>query len=785
MSNIQSHINAMRTDQGTKMALKTIFDSFLEIQDVDIDASATSPLLLEDLSFGAGTTPITLAGAFTTGISIAADGTTGLEVTSAFTGTTMILLAGTATDGISITGACGTPLDITGAFTTGISIAANGTTGLEITSAFSGTDGIVIAGTCSDNAVEITGVAQGAGILINYTIPTATSYALHVDMDTALAAGNVEGVVIALTNSASGINNFRAFTVDLTMGAECAGPYAGYFRVDVGDATVGGLSAALGMELILSSVSGANGEAHGMTIDIALPDVTSSPGSVTNKHSFIKMETWGNQTGEDAWDDNANIFFLNGMTSGAGNIVSAQEQTLRINIEGTSRYLMLSSVENCLTLGNCTTAIDLAGAMTTGIIISGACGTAGISISGDQVLGTLFHATAAADAAYRATIPTGITLGAGVDINATSTGIVTSGLTMQGSGTFTTGITLSATAITTGIAISAGSMTDAILISGTTPVDGIQISSACSAYAINLSGANATALVISGANTSASMLISGTWGSSANYGAITLAGNVAGTALALGASATSLIGVRIDLTAAVTAGNDFMAIHSELETSGAMVDGFIIGMYQRVRVAHVAYENYAIWGRMDVNVAQTGDTGNQYLGVLGSVGFAAGAHALLATGGGYGVQGTASIATGGTLDQPLIGGYFECNAVDTIAGETSAVKARMLGFCDYGTNVLCQTSEGVAAINIRTQDAAKLHDAIRLDASTSGGASRINHVFNFTAADESDGANVSTTTITDADSAEGVIKIVCNGTDYYIPFYDAGVIDTEWADVDA
>jgi len=86
----------------------------------------------------------------------------------------------------------------------------------------------------------------------------------------------------------------------------------------------------------------------------------------------------------------------------------------------------------------------------------------------------LFHATAAATAAHSVTIPTGITLDAGLDINATSTGIVTSGLTMQGTGTFTTGITLSATSIVTGIAISAAN-THGIYITGASATAGIGI----------------------------------------------------------------------------------------------------------------------------------------------------------------------------------------------------------------------------------------------------------------------------------------------------------------------
>ena len=45
-----------------------------------------------------------------------------------------------------------------------------------------------------------------------------------------------------------------------------------------------------------------------------------------------------------------------------------------------------------------------------------------------------------------------------------------------------------------------------------------------------------------------------------------------------------------------------------------------------------------------------------------------------------------------------------------------------------------------------------------------------------------DGAYATAVAITDADDADGVIKIDVAGTHYYVPFYDASVIDKEWAD---
>ena len=185
------------------------------------------------------------------------------------------------------------------------------------------------------------------------------------------------------------------------------------------------------------------------------------------------------------------------------NITGAFTTGITIAADGTTGISITSAFSG-------TTGLSFAGtASGDGILISGVCADAihisgantvsGLHISGDQVIGILFATTAAADAAFRVTIPTGITLGAGVDINATSTGTVTSGLTMQGTGTFTTGITLSATAITTGM-----------LISATTVTTGLTISSACSGDGILVSGACADAVQVSGTNTVSGVHVSGT-----------------------------------------------------------------------------------------------------------------------------------------------------------------------------------------------------------------------------------------------------------------------------------
>jgi len=246
-------------------------------------------------------------------------------ITITMAGTDGIVLAGTASD-------CGIEID-------------GGTA-----------DGIRIDGTCSDSGIEILGVCTDDGILIDYTLPNAAARAFYVDVDSAVASDNIQAAQITLTNTAAA-NNARALQSNLIMASNCAGPYGGYFTTDMVSYQSTGLAAALGMELILPSAAITTGEFHGMTIDIAC---TASSGIGAGKHSFIKFETWGNQTAENAWDDGANLFFLNGMTSAAGNIISASESTIRINIEGTSRYLMLSHAEDALDFtSTANTAVDI------------------------------------------------------------------------------------------------------------------------------------------------------------------------------------------------------------------------------------------------------------------------------------------------------------------------------------------------------------------------------------------------------------------------------------------
>jgi len=251
----------------------------------------------------------------------------------------------------------------------------------------------------------------------------------------------------------------------------------------------------------------------------------------------------------------------------------------------------------------------------------------------------------------------------------------------------------------------------------------------------------------------------------------------------IASQAASAVIERRNVTATITGGNYLMGSYQTYESGATFgATGFMIGQYTRLEVAHVIQDTYAIWGKCNISGAQPGDTSNQHVGVFGSMSIEGVACALADTGGCYAVLGVASIASGGTLDQPLYAGYFDAGAVDNIAGNVACVRAKMQKYCDYGIDVHCYTNNNEAAIRLMPTDAAKLSSGIKFYASAVGGQSYIHSAFEFVSADKSDGAYVTTTTITNPETAEAIIKIDCAGTNFYIPAYNAASIDTEWAD---
>ena len=209
----------------------------------------------------------------------------------------------------------------------------------------------------------------------------------------------------------------------------------------------------------------------------------------------------------------------------------------------------------------------------------------------------------------------------------------------------------------------------------------------------------------------------------------------------IASQAASAVIERRDITATITGGNYLMGSYQTYESGASFgATGFMIGQYTRLEVAHVVQDTYAIWGKCNISGAQPGNTSNQHVGVFATMSIAGVACDLAATGGCYGLLATASIASGGTLDQPLYAGYFDAGSVDNIAGTVDCIRAKMQKYCDHGVDIHCYTNNNEAGIRFMPTDAARLSSGIKFYASATSGPGYIHHAMEFVVADMKDGA---------------------------------------------
>jgi hypothetical protein len=496
--------------------------------------------------------PFWIDEAFTTAITIAADGTTGINITSAFTGTTGFLFAGTATNGISITGACTTAFDVTGAFTTGISIAANGTTGVEISSAFTGTTGFLLAGTATD-AISVTGACTDgvdlSGAMTNYfnvnNVATTGGVGVHfIDafLGKAIETGTYQstasgGITLTSTNTRPVSFLFDDAGVEMGAGSDVRATVSRVLlTVDHTNAsTINALRGQLkANDLVdMSSATGVRCATMGY-LELAGTGARTVAGYTAAIRASIEEGASGTTT------VSGSSFFSgveSNLSSGRSYTLTGEMAAFATTATSTADWdigLLVSanSCTNGIEVQACTTGINITGATTTGvtvsgtasgdgILVSGACadgihisGTntaSGLHVSGDQVVSVLIDVDAAVTAAAQVKVDDGITADYGLDISRTgTTGICTTGIRIDTDGTTGIDITSGFTGVT-GITFAGTASGDGILVSGAC-ADGIQVSGTNTATAIHVSGTQVIGLQFEGTYSDSAITI-GTSGS--------------------------------------------------------------------------------------------------------------------------------------------------------------------------------------------------------------------------------------------------------------------------------
>jgi len=221
----------------------------------------------------------------------------------------------------------------------------------------------VPAWTASPSVTAITGATVTATALLASTFDMGTSGSPN-----SYAAGAPIVEVYATSSNATATNAEPFYVKSVMTGA---GGYGGRSRFHAyTNVALGSNFMALKAHTEYGSSGSCAGLSTGLCSELVMPnaDITSAGGAyyaleleyvsggtslVTNgtgcQAGFIYM----NQTGDDNgdFDDNGWFMRVDGLTAGATHILSAGSQTLKVNLEGTTRYLVMSTAENCITMG--------------------------------------------------------------------------------------------------------------------------------------------------------------------------------------------------------------------------------------------------------------------------------------------------------------------------------------------------------------------------------------------------------------------------------------------------
>lgn len=230
----------------------------------------------------------------------------------------------------------------------------------------------------------------------------------------------------------------------------------GYLEFTGTSGRVTGLASGVCAELKMPNTTLASGWYFPMEIEyVAGGTSTATAESAGNRVGFIYMRASGDDDGD--FDDNGVLFVATSLTAGAGHVLSAGSQTLKVAVgtygSESTRYLVMSDTENSLVMSATpATAIDIQGASTSGvsintstptqgILISAACSTAAINITGAEAVGIqiatstpvdgILISSACADAIHIS----GINTATGVNISGAM--VVGTGVAITSTGTLT------------------------------------------------------------------------------------------------------------------------------------------------------------------------------------------------------------------------------------------------------------------------------------------------------------------------------------------------------------
>ena len=334
-----------------------------------------------------------------------------------------------ATDTVIVAG----PATLSGTTATGLTLSGtNSAAGISST----GTQAI---------GVSLTGTYSGAGIQIGSSgtplTLTNSNHAVSIFTEHSATTGTVRSAEITQTMLVTDLDTIQeALYVDIESAVttgDWTNAIVGRINYTAPGKADGGMAAAICGEMSLPGAAQTGGAYYAIDAEIDAPTSFVHGNNLALPIAFLKFGAWGGAVGEI--DDHGHLFHVDGLTAAAGHLLSANSQTLRVNIEGANRYLVLSRAEDSLSLSGATGGISV----TNTALASGAYNSAIKSVSTLADGGTsegiagYFEAHLASSSTY-----TGLTFGTGTWINIDSGATVSGGVRALDVGVYESGATM-------------------------------------------------------------------------------------------------------------------------------------------------------------------------------------------------------------------------------------------------------------------------------------------------------------------------------------------------------
>jgi len=191
---------------------------------------------------------------------------------------------------------------------------------------------------------------SGTAITIEDSDPVLSIDASHSELTGTVRSAQIEQEQLVADVSVINEVLYVNFASSVTTG-DWANAIVGRIEYTAPGKADGGMAAAICGELNMPGAAQTGGAYYVFDAELNCPASHTNADNAALPVAFLKYGLWGNATAMGSFEDGGYLWHMDGFTAGAGNILSADSDTVRVNIGGTDRFVVLSEMQNALHLG--------------------------------------------------------------------------------------------------------------------------------------------------------------------------------------------------------------------------------------------------------------------------------------------------------------------------------------------------------------------------------------------------------------------------------------------------